>query len=338
MNQVFVCGTYFHVYISMLKHLYREDSNSKSLLILNDHTPDIEKIIPALKENGFFDHYLFIPFRKIEREIKRNNKWADKIFFRNKTMFKAVEEGSDINQYVPFIQQSQFNFFYLWGYPSAYFALRYPDNYARIIEDGARNYILRTSKIKYFKRKYLLKTYIGDGFDNAIKEIQLQYPEQLDPRLRHKGTTLEFRKMQDNLSAEDNLRILNVFMQDQVMCFDDHKKLLIITQPLSEDNLITEQYKISLYAAMIDEYARDHQVYIKPHPREKTNYKEQLGHNFIEIPRAFPLEMFDLMQNIIFDKGVTLFSSGISNLRCITHKIHLGRAHIKQLLPGKRLL
>ncbi len=338
MNQVFVCGTYFAIYVCMLKHLYRKDRNSKSLLILNDHTQDIEKIIPALKENGFFDEYLFVPFRKIENEVKSNYTWVDRILFRNKVMVKAVEQGSAINQYTDFIQESELNFFYLWGYPSAYFVIRYRDNFARIIEDGTRNYLLKTSKFKFLKRKYILNTYIGDGFDNAIKEVEVQYPDRLDLRIRHKGTLLELKKMQNNLSAEDNVRILNVFMKDQAIDFTKQKKLLIITQPLSEDGFITEHYKVSLYARMIDEYAAGHEVYVKPHPRELTNYKQLLDRDFIEIPRAFPLEMFDLMKNINFDKGVTLFSSSISNLNCITHKIELGRTHIKEFLPGKKLV
>lgn len=338
MNQVFVCGTYFHVYVSMLKHIYREDRSSKSLIVLNDHTPGIEKIIPALKANGFFNEHLYVPFRKIEREVKKNNSWLHNFFNRNKVMVHAVEENSDINQYAQFIQNSEFNLFYLWGYPSAYFILRYPKNYARIIEDGARNYLLKISWLKYFKRKYLLSTYIGDGLDHAIKEIQLQYPEQLHYRLKHKGTILELRKMQADLLPADNLRILNVFMSGHEIHFDDHSKLLIITQPLSEDGFVTEQYKISLYKEMIDLYSQGRQVYLKPHPRELTDYKKYLPCNFIEIPRAFPLEMFDLMQNINFDTAVTLFSSSLSNITCITEKIELGKSYVKQFLPGKKLV
>lgn len=338
MNQVYICGTYFHVYVSMLKHLHRADANSKSLLILNDHTPGIENIIPALRDNGFFDEFLFVPFRRIESVEKSNGSLLSRTLFRNRAMVGAVEQHSDVLKGKSFIESSEINSFYLWGYPTAYFVKRFPDNYLRIIEDGARNYIIRISNAKLLKRKYLLRTYIGDGFDKNVKEINLQFPEQLDERLRHKGTRLELRQMQDNLSARDNQRILNVFMNGETVQLNDQKKILIITQPLSEDNFVTEQYKVSLYDKMIEEHAHNHEVYIKPHPRELTNYQEKLHRPFIEIPRNFPLEMFDLMENIRFDKGITIFSSGIGNLRCVAQKIHLGREHIKELLPGKKLV
>ncbi len=338
MNQVYICGTYFHVYVSILKQLNRTNKNSKSLLILNDHTPGLENIIPALKANKFFDEFLLLPFRKIEADERNTGSFISRTLFRTRAMIRAVETNSNINRFTPFIRESEINSFYLWGYPTAYFVFRFPGTYLRILEDGARNYIVRISKLKLIKRKYILRTYIGDGFDDAVKEINLQFPEQLDPRLKHKGTRLNLKEMQDNLSPDDSARILNVFMKGETVNLNDKKKILIITQPLSEDNFVTEQYKVSLYAELIDEHAADHEVYIKPHPRELTNYREQLGRNFIEIPRSFPLEMFDLMQNIRFDKGVTLFSSSIGNLRCITHKVHLGRQHIRELLPGKKLI
>ena len=338
MNQAYVCGTYFQIYVSMLLTLYREDRSTKSLIILNDHTPEIEKIIPALQANGFFDHYLFVPFRKIEEQVKKEKGILGKILNRNKTIIKAVEQNSGIKLYNDFITESELNFFYVWGYPTAYFVLKYPNNYSRIIEDGTRNYFSKTSRFKLLKRKYLLRTYIGDGFDNTIKEIQVQRPEQLDIRIRHKGTRLAFKEMQEKLSPEDNLKILNVFMTGHSLMTDSRKKLLIITQPLSEDDFITEDYKVTLYRQMIDDYAEGHQVYLKPHPRELTDYKQCLHREFIEVSRAFPLEMLDLMKTITFDTGVTLFSSSLNNLDCIFHKIELGKSHVKELLPGKKLV
>lgn len=338
MNQVFVCGTYFQIYVSMLLVLYRTDRNAKSLLILNDHTPEIEKIIPALVANGFFDHYLFVPFRKIEEQVKTKKGVVEKILKRNKIVIQAVENNSDITLHNDFIAASEFNLFYVWGYPSAYFVLKYPNNYSRIIEDGTRNYFLKTSRLKLLKRKYLLRTYIGDGFDNAIQEIQVQRPEDLDKRVRHKGTKLLLKEKQHVLSPEDKAKVVNVFMKDHSLVPDNRKKILVVTQPLSEDHFISEAYKVSLYRQLIDEYAGDFLVYLKPHPRELTNYKQKLEHEFIEIPRAFPLEMLDLMEIITFDIGVTLFSSSFDNVACILHKIQLGKSHVKQFLPGKKLV
>jgi hypothetical protein len=337
MNQVYVCGTYFQIYVSMLKTLQDNQANSKSMIILNDHTPEIEKIIPVLKEHGFFDHHLFVPFRKIEDAMHKNNGLLERTIYRNRSIIESVEQGSEITAYHDFFQESEFNLFYVWGLPSAYFVLKYSDNYSRIIEDGTRNYVMKASRLKLLKRKYVLRTYLGEGYDKAVKEIQVQYPEKLDPRIRHKGTTLALKTMQNNLSVQDNNRILGVFMKNHSVSASGKKNLLLITQPLSEDKYISEEYKIQLYSEMLNEYAKDYVIHLKAHPRELTDYAKKLGRDFIEIPRAFPLEMLDLMQNITFDKGLTLFSSSLNNMACIKNKTHLGKKHIKQFLPGQKL-
>lgn len=327
MNQVYVCGTFFQIYVSILKTIHRPHKSSKSLIILNDHTPDIEKIIPLLRENGYFDFHLFVPFRKIEETLNKENGIIGKTIHRNKNSIRAVEQNSDIGKYSEYIKESEFNLFYLWGLPSAYFVLKYPDNYARVIEDGARNYVFKTSDFKHFKRKYILKTYVGDGLDDAVKEIQVQNPEALHTRIRHKGTKLELQRMQTSLSPEDNRRILNVFMKDLTIELPDQQKFLLITQPV-ETKQFSEDLKVQLYSDILEEYSKDYTVYIKPHPRELTNYKEKLGRNFVEIPRAFPLEMFDLMKNITFDEGLTLYSSSLKNLSCVRKKTHLGKEYL----------
>jgi Glycosyltransferase family 52 len=329
MNQVFVCGTFFQIYVSILKTIHRADTSSKSLIILNDHTPEIEKIIPLLRENGYFDHHLFVPFRKIEATLNEENGLMGKIFNRNKNSIKAVEQNSDIGTYNEFIKHSEFNLFYLWGLPSAYFVLKYPTNYARVIEDGARNYVFKTSDFKHFKRKHILRTYIGDGLDDSVKEIQVQNPEALHKRIKYKGTKLELQQMQASLSPEDNRRILNVFMKDLTINLPDQQKFLLITQPV-ETKQFSEDLKVQLYNEILEQYSKDYTVYIKPHPRELTNYKEKLGRSFVEIPRAFPLEMFDLMKNISFDEGLTLYSSSLKNLNCVKKKIHLGKEYLTQ--------
>lgn len=56
-------------------------------------------------------------------------------------------------------------------------------------------------------------------------------------------------------------------------------------------------------------------IYIKAHPREKTNYKEVFKNFNIEvIENTFPIELF-LLLNIKFDKVITLFSTGALNFK-----------------------
>ena len=273
MNQVYVCSTYFHVYVSILKSVYRGDKSTKSLIVINDRTPGIEKIFSSLKEHGFFDFVLQVPFREISLKIKKDSSPLSRMLGRNKLAVSFVEKNSEILKYDEFIRKSEINLFPNLGLSPTYFLLKYKNNFIRMLEDGEGNYFSRIGHLQAFKRKYLLNTVIGDGLDKEVREIEVQFPEKLSPRLKPKGKKLELKKMQDSLSIELREKILKTFMQGFEMDLsNDKNKLLLLTQPL-EEKYMTEDKKIKLYNEILDKYAADYNIFIKPHPRELTDYK-----------------------------------------------------------------
>lgn len=333
MNQVFICSTYFHVYVSILKTIYRQNNDAKSLIIINDLTPGIERIFAGLTKNSFFDFCIGVPFRKIEAMLKKEKNIFSRIINRNSHTLEFVESHSQILKYDNFIKNSEINIFPDIGMTPSYFLLKYKNNHIRMVEEGEGAYFLRVGKLKAFKRKYLLNTFIGGGLDHEIKEIEVQFPEKLNKVLKHKGKLLELKKMQDNLSDENRAKILKTFMGDFEMNLTGNRKLLLITQPL-EETFMTEERKIELYNQILEKCVMDDtNVYLKLHPREKTEYKGKLHYDFTLIPGEFPLELFDLIQGISFELGITICSSGLYNLACVHKKIILGRDYLTKPLP-----
>jgi len=331
MNQVYVGGTYFHVYISILKSIFRADPSSKSLLILNDHTPGLSEIVPALRASGYFDFVIEVPFVKLKRRIKDEISFVKKVFRRNKLSVEYVENNSPINSYDAFIRNAEINLFYNLGLSSSYFITKYRDSFFRMLEDGEHNYLPRVGRFQAFKRRHILKTVMGEGLDPEIKEIEVQHVHRLHERVRFKGKTLELQKMQEALRVADQKKIMSIFMNEQSIEVTGNNNALLITQPLSEDGLLSEAKKISLYNDLLQQHAAGLTVYIKCHPREKTDYHGKILPTFTEIPRRFPLEMLDLMKSIRFKKGITVFSGGLNNLQCITEKVFLGKDYLKKL-------
>lgn len=331
MNQVYVGGTYFHVYISILKCIFRADRSSKSLLILNDHTPGLSEIVPALRTSGYFDFVIEVPFVKLKRRIKDETGFVNKLFKRNKLAIEYVENNSPIQAHDVFIRNAEINLFYNLGLSSSYFITKYRNNFFRMLEDGEHNYLPRVGRFQAFKRRHILKTVMGEGLDPEIKEIEVQHVHRLHERVRVKGKTLELQKMQEALSAADQEKILSIFMNGQSIEVTGSNNALLITQPLSEDGLLTEAEKISLYNNLLQQHAAGLAVYVKCHPREKTDYHGKILPTFTEIPRRFPLEMLDLLKSIRFKKGITVFSGGLNNLQCIEEKVFLGKDYLKKL-------
>jgi hypothetical protein len=291
--------------------------------------------MPALSQSGFFNECTLIDFGPLSKAARKKLTLFHRMFGREKIMLEMLEKNSDILKYHDFIKECDINLFHHLGLSASYFILKYRNNFIRMLEDGSRNYHSDTSAIRYLKRKYILNTFIGEGLDDSVKEIHVQHPERLPKRVRHKGVKLELKKMQQGLSKRENERILNVFMNNQQVNLTGDKKLLLITQTLSEDRYTTEEYKIDLYKKIIHEHGPGYKLFIKPHPRETTNYRERLDCEFTEIPRSFPVELFDLMQNITFDRGVTISCNPINNIDCVREKVILGKEIVKERIPGR---
>jgi hypothetical protein len=333
MNQVYVCGTYFHIYLSILKIIYSTDKQAKRLLVINDRTPGIERIFKPLTESGYFDFVVHVPFVAISRKINES-KFLSRVINRNKNVIQFVEADSDIQKYDAFIKSAEINLFSNLGLSPAYFLLRYRNNFFRMIEDGEGNYISRIGRLQAFKRKYILNTVVGEGLDKEVREIEVQFPEKLNSRISEKGKKLELKKMERELSTRDLEKILGIFMGGVDIHIEGQKKLLLITQPLSEDGYMSESQKIKLYNTMLKPYATAYTVFVKGHPRELTDYRGKLNYNVTLIPQGFPLEMFDLLKGIHFEVGITVSSSSLTNIKCVDKKIMVGRACFSQPLPA----
>lgn len=332
MDQVYVGGSYFHIYVSILKQLTRADKTSKSLFVLNDLTPGIEVIVPLLKETGYFDEVIQVPFASLKYKIKKEQNLLSKFFHRNALPIEYVEGHSEILKHDTFIRNAEINLFHKGGLSQSYFILKYGrTNFIRMIEDGENNYHPRTGVLRAFRKGILLNTIIGDGFDPEIKEIHVQHVNRLNKRVRQKGKTLALEEMRRTLNSAQRSKIVNLFMQGKNIDVDSENNLLLITQPWSEDKFINETDKVEVYNRMLEKYTGSHSIFLKAHPRDRTDYRIRLKFPFTEIPRAFPLEMLDLMENISFKTGLTVSSSALHNLRCVKEKIFAGNGYLKEI-------
>jgi len=336
-SKVYVCGTFYHVFISTLKNLDNKQKGGESLLIVNDHTPNLVSIAQKLVEEGYFSDYLFVPFFEIDNRLHSETGFFKRNVRRNKTIIEYVENNSDIKKWCDFIKRSDINLFYNLGLPSVYFLVRFKKNLFNQMEDGFRNYNPRVNNFKAFKRKYILNTPQGEGRDSQIKTIEVQYPEKLPEVVRHKGVKFDLKGLFQLLDNDNRHRILTIFTQNNSFAFEGDNKVILITQPLSEDGFITEEYKINLYKQILSEHASGFDIYIKAHPRETTDYKKHFNFKITEIPRNFPLEILNYYPDVIFEKGITIFSGALNNLDNIKERVFLGRDYDKKLFVKNKL-
>lgn len=196
-----------------------------------------------------------------------------------------------------------------------------------LLEDGLMNYNqktlekeytrkLRKIKINNFIKRIVIEKRREDykkyGLSEKIQEIYLTGLLPIPDLIKNKVKIINISDEWETLSKKDKEEILRVFKISS-KSFENLKveknKVLLLTQPLSEDKIITEKEKIDIYREILLK-ENEKNIYIKAHPREKTNYKEvfkEFNINIIE--NSFPIEIC-LLLDIEFEKIITLFSTG----------------------------
>lgn len=181
-----------------------------------------------------------------------------------------------------------------------------------LIEDGLMNYKeIKESNIKIKIKKILLKNRIL-GRSKNVKKIYLTGLAPIPKELLSKVEIVNLKKLWNNKKNEEKKEILKVFSFNMnIIKKIKERSIILFTQPLSEDKILTENEKIKIYSKIIKKYSKD-KLIIKIHPREKTDYKE-IFKDCLILDNPFPFEIMNLL-DIKFKKAVTLFSTAALNL------------------------
>ncbi|WP_158306885.1 glycosyltransferase family 52 [Aliivibrio salmonicida] len=175
--------------------------------------------------------------------------------------------------------------------------------YARklnLIEDGIKNY-QPPVKRNIFKRCVLslLRVPVSNmGYCDYVSKIYLTGLSDTPLDIISKVSLVNRNDFISNLDVMLN----SVFKIKTIMV---KNVTLLITQPLSEDGVLTEKEKIDIYSRIISKFEN---VIIKPHPRELTNYQ-------VNFPKCSVLNNYNLVESVMYDNKlknvVTLFSTAI---------------------------
>lgn len=180
-----------------------------------------------------------------------------------------------------------------------------------LYEEGVVNYNFQevwwTKLLK--KIRLEIKNY---GRNSRAKKIYLTGLAPIPKEIAHKVEIINLKELWSKKTLEEQNKILNIFSFDlDIKKKIQGKELILFTQPLSEDGIITEKEKIEIYSKIIKKYPKD-KLIIKTHPREKTNYKN-LFKECLVLDNPFPFEILNLL-DLKFNKAITLFSTAALGL------------------------
>lgn len=228
------------------------------------------------------------------------------------------------------IKDSKFYIHDLGKY-SQYFFNNYTGKFI-VVEDGTMNYSYdalkgekeKANKYLTFSKKLrkrfvygIKKFYPTLGQSEKVEKIILTGILPIPEVIKSKVEIINIEEKWNSLTKEKQREILSIFnieIEDFEVLKNSVNKFLLLTQPLSEDGIMSEEEKISIYKNILQE-RNIKEVYIKIHPRERTNYIKELQNIKVHIiKKDFPVEILFLL-NINFSKVITLFSTAALNFK-----------------------
>lgn len=328
---LFAITSVYHILLSIL--LIEERKLKNNILVIVEITPDIDTLIEGLKKTMWFDDVFLMEGRMQQKKLAGklnytlNRKKIVPLLDANNNKLNALKNGAFDHD------------IYICSPDSAknYFIYKYKDHNKFMIEDGLKTYVKSAPNILEKLTGLLVNRPLVNGFDKRITKVFASSPSELPKELKVKSEQLNWKNTLTNLSAEKLQALASVFLTsvdfgDKNVFPKDKTKSIIITQTLSEDGIIEhESEKIDICKDFVNQANTDI-IYIKPHPREITDYAEIFKNDqrVIVLPKLFPAELLNTHPNLKFKKAFTAFSTAIDHLEQVEEKIKLGRDYFKK--------
>ncbi|MBO4750885.1 MAG: lipooligosaccharide sialyltransferase [Lachnospiraceae bacterium] len=335
-ERIYVCHTYYHVYVAFLKELFLPDTErGKATLLLSTISCNFENLKDRIDRTGLFAEC--IPFHEklftdypelLKYNRPRNNillHLLQRIIFTKKygrltakTVPVNMREYKDI--YV-FCDADPIGY-YLNCYRIPYHAVE--DGLNSVVNcDGARYDNRGHFGIKAFLSERLNLIFIQSGYgkyciDMEVNDVAaIKYPYRKYVEVRRQDLI-------DHLTEQDKELILSAFLRNRAeleekmaSAMGEEKKILILTEPLCD--LKTRE---RIFRDLTERYAAEGTVFLKPHPRDELDYAAL----FPDIPiidATVPMEILNYFPNICFDKAVAVLTE-VSGIHFAKETVRLG--------------
>jgi len=296
-----VFDTVYSLFLYFLKFGY--DSND--ILILSSGVPkDVRKNIP----------HIYFPEIKLVHNKKSLFKWC------YKNLFNAIKQVYGI------LKLRLILFFKTNGkkvsvYGQGHLTFSYPlyeyDD-TNIIEDGLGNYVnlKKPTKINSFLNKfanffgiYVFKMNEGFGTHENIKKVYLT-KNQIPLEIKNKAQIIHMDELWNMKSSQEKDMILKIFNLEKITQYFNQNLVLLLTEPLSEQDLLPFEEEIAIYEECIKKFPN---IIIKTHPREEKNYSK-IFPTVKVLNSPFPVELLKYV-GVNIDKIVTVCSTAALNFQ-----------------------
>ena len=319
-DRIYVCHTYYHAYIAVLKELnLNKEKRGNATLVLSTMSNDFGNLKERAQKCGLFEAvYMFEEKEDVffpELHKYHTDKGNIVLNMLNRIIY-TKKLGKLQEPYVP-VDFKQYKDIYVFcdSDPIGYY-LSYKKIYYHAVEDGL-DCISTYDTARYSNRGHFgLKAwmaaqnliFIENGYGKYCLDMEVNNIACLPYPIK-KYIEKPRKELTCNLTDEDKRTLVSVFMENLeeleaqlALCPADKKRILLLTEPLCALDV-----RETIFRDVIRDYCGDGIVLIKPHPRDELNYRERFGDHIV-IEGKFPMEILNYIPGLTFDKVVSVFT------------------------------
>lgn len=319
-DRVYVCHTYYHALVAMVKELLLPaEKQGKATLILSALSNDFGNLDERVRKSGIFEEVLmyeekedthFPQLAKYRKDTGNiiTNMWNRIIFTKKFGKLLAPDVPVDFKQYKDI-------YVFCDSDPIGYY-LSYKKIHYHAVEDGLDTLKYcdqaRVTNKGHFGIKAWMAAhnliFIENGYAKYCLDMEVN-DISVCPYPLPNFVEVSRNDMYDRLSEEDKRLLVNVFIEKMPELEEQIKKApadipknLILTEPLC-----TLDVREQIFKDVVKEYCDGAVAVIKPHPRDELDYKKVFPDNIV-IEGKFPMELLNFIPEMTFDKVISVFT------------------------------
>ncbi|MBQ8041131.1 MAG: lipooligosaccharide sialyltransferase [Lachnospiraceae bacterium] len=334
-GSIYVCHTYYHVYVTLLKEFAKpKEEQGKASIVLSNISTDFEELPKRLEKLNIFQEifeYDEKDYTHLPEVMKYHH--PSKFFLTslwNRYRFTKLY-GKMQEKYIP-TDFKQYKDVYVFcdSDPIGYY-LNWKHIYYHAVEDGLDTLrssdLARVDNASHFELKVFLSKkcnllFIQNGYakyclDMEVNDISiLKYPCPYYVEVPR-------AKLMERLTKEEKKLMLRAFVKEvdkieTVIATKDKKTVMILTEPLCDLDV-----RKTIFADLIKTYDSEYQIILKQHPRDLLDYEKEFSEHLL-IDRTVPMEMLNFFENFQVDLIVSVFTE-LGNIEFAKERLRLGR-------------
>ena len=336
-DRIYVCHTYYHVYVACLKELALPAAKrGRATLVLSTMSNDFGNLRERAKRCPLFEETVLFEEKEdtFFPELQKYHTDRGNLFLNMLSRIKYTKMLGRLEKpYVP-VDFRQYRDIYVFcdSDPIGYY-LNYEKIPYHALEDGL-NCIQYYDTARYDNRGHFeLKAwmaahnliFIQNGYSRYCLDMEIN-DRSVVPYPCDKYIEVPRAKLVERLTEEDKDILIRLFIEDldellgQLAC-GAKDKILVLSEPLCD---LTVRRQI--FADIIGKYGqgdgRQGQILIKPHPRDVLDYtKEFAGH--IVLSGMFPMEILNFIPGLRFRRVISVFTVP-NGITCADEVLFLG--------------